>query len=325
MSEILSNIVVEQNNINFTPTDNNINITPETIQLNVFTGAAPSAGQSSNGELLYNNNNLIDGVPFTSYANGKLTLGSPGNISITGGTNGYVLQTDGTGNLSWTAQSGGGGGNGSPGGANTQIQYNDSGLFGGSPGFTFDKSSNILNVPGNLIVAGTLYATVSNANYANFAGQVVNSAQSNITSVGTLTGVSVAGTTSIQQAIEKVTTNGTGSTGTVDFDLLTQAILYKTANASSNFTINIRGNSTISLDTMLVSNQSITCTYLNTNGSTGYYANVIQIDGTTITPKWILNGIPTSGTTNGIDSYTFNILKTASGTYTVLGSKVGFS
>ena len=35
-------------------------------------------------------------------------LGAVGNVIITGGTNGYVLQTDGSGNLNWVAQSGGG-------------------------------------------------------------------------------------------------------------------------------------------------------------------------------------------------------------------------
>lgn len=66
------------------------------------------------------------------------------NIHILGGTNGYVLQTDGTGNLTWTAQTGGSG-NGTPGGANTQIQYNDAGTFGGTVGFTFDNTSNTLS------------------------------------------------------------------------------------------------------------------------------------------------------------------------------------
>ena len=66
------------------------------------------------------------------------------NIHILGGTNGYVLQTDGTGNLTWTAQTGGSG-NATPGGANTQIQYNDAGVFGGTAGFTFDSTSNTLS------------------------------------------------------------------------------------------------------------------------------------------------------------------------------------
>ena len=66
------------------------------------------------------------------------------NLHVLGGSNGYVLQTDGTGNLTWTAQTGGSG-NGTPGGANTQVQYNDGGAFGGTAGFTFDKTSNALS------------------------------------------------------------------------------------------------------------------------------------------------------------------------------------
>lgn len=96
----------------------------------------------------------MDGVPTTQ----KMTvanlmqvgiganLGPVANVIITGGTNGYVLQTDGTGNLSWTAQTGGSG-NGSVGGANTQVQFNDSGDFGGNSGFTFDKVSGSLSSP----------------------------------------------------------------------------------------------------------------------------------------------------------------------------------
>ena len=88
----------------------------------------------------------------TTFANiGTATIGNignltidVGNIHILGGTNGYVLQTDGTGNLTWTAQTGGTG-NGVPGGANTQVQYNDAGAFGGTAGFTFDSTSNTLS------------------------------------------------------------------------------------------------------------------------------------------------------------------------------------
>lgn len=43
-----------------------------------------------------------------------------------------------------------GGGGGSPGGADTNVQYNDSGSFGGVAGFVFDKTSKI-----SLGVAGT--------------------------------------------------------------------------------------------------------------------------------------------------------------------------
>lgn len=96
-------------------------------------------------QLQYNNNGYFGGIPTATYSNGILSLGDVSGLNIGGGINGYVLTTDGTGNLSWAA-SGGGGGNGSPGGSNTQIQYNDAGLFGGSTSFTFNKSTNTINL-----------------------------------------------------------------------------------------------------------------------------------------------------------------------------------
>lgn len=357
MSDINANIVVEQTNLNITPTNNQLNVTPEAIQLSIYTSGQGGAGFSNNGQLLYNNLNIINGVPNTSYANGNLTLGNVANVRILGGTNGYVLQTDGVGNLTWTAQTGNGGGNGVPGGANTQIQYNDSGAFGGNSGFTFNEVSGNVNMPANLIVAGTIFGNVNtaiNANYANFAGNafsvdgsnvigavananyaltanysifagtVVNAIQSNITTLGTLTELNVTGMTSIQEAKEKVTANASPSTGTVNFDVLDQAILFKTANASNNFTINIRGNSTTTFNSIISNNESITITLINTNGANGFYANSIRIDGNVQTPVYPLPLNPNEGTSNGRDVYTFNIIKTNTNTYAVFGNKIGF-
>jgi len=142
MSDINLNFTVPNNSINFTVQPNDITITQTPIELAFY--------------------------PPTSQLTATSLNASINNVHITGGTNGYVLQTDGTGNLTWTAQTGnGGGGNGTPGGSNTQIQFNDSGSFGGNVGFTFNKITGNLNVPGNII------GNVSNANYANFAGSAL--------------------------------------------------------------------------------------------------------------------------------------------------------
>lgn len=84
--------------------------------------------------------------------NGISSLGNVGNVSITGGTNGYVLSTNGSGGLNWVEQSGGGG---TPGGGNTQIQFNDNGTFGGNANLTFNKTTNTLAVA-NVNVANSL-------------------------------------------------------------------------------------------------------------------------------------------------------------------------
>lgn len=79
----------------------------------------------------------------------NINLGSISNIRISGGLGGYVLSTDGTGNLAWSAP--GGGGNGVPGGSNTQVQYNYQGTFKGDPNFTFDEATDTMSVAGTLV------------------------------------------------------------------------------------------------------------------------------------------------------------------------------
>jgi hypothetical protein len=148
-----------------------------------------SAG-GSNTQLQYNNGGSFAGIPTVTFNGNLLSLGNVANISISGGINGYFLQTDGAGNLTWAAGGNGGGGNGTPGGANTQVQFNDSGTFGGDAGFVYDKNTNILTVS-NLNVVDSFTGNIS---FASTAGTVTTNAQPNITSVGTLTSLNVTNT-----------------------------------------------------------------------------------------------------------------------------------
>ena len=141
----------------------------------------------------------LNGLQVTGLSN----LGSVGNVIILGGNNGYFLQTDGEGRLTWAPGGNGGGGNGSPGGSNTQVQYNNAGNFGGDAGFTYNSLTNVLSVSGNIVANrfignGALLTGIvaSIANFANFAGNVTVSNQPNITSLGTLTSLSVTGNVS---------------------------------------------------------------------------------------------------------------------------------
>lgn len=71
-------------------------------------------------------------------------LGDVGNITISGGSAGYVLKTDGTGNLSWGIDTS------SAGGTNTQVQFNNNSSLDGSANYTFNSSTNTLNVTGTI-------------------------------------------------------------------------------------------------------------------------------------------------------------------------------
>ena len=141
------------------------------------------------------------------------------------------------------------------------------------------------------------------------------------------TSLTVNGTTTLQQAKEKVTVTGTGASGAFDFDVLTQAIIYFNGTSSGNFPINVRGNSGTSLNSLMSTGQSITVAVLNTNGATGYYMSSVSIDGTTVgvTARWAGVGAPTGGNTNAIDAYVLTIIKTGNATFTVLGSQTKFA
>lgn len=124
---------------------------------------------------------------------------------------------------------------------------------------------------------------------------------------------------------ERLTIAAVASTGTIQFDLLTQGILYHTANATGNFTLNFRGDGSTTLNSMLATGDSITASFLNTNGASAFFANGFQVDGSAVTPRWSGGTAPSSGNTNSIDAYSFTIIKTANATFTVLAGFVRFA
>jgi hypothetical protein len=122
---------------------------------------------------------------------------------------------------------------------------------------------------------------------------------------------------------EDINVVASAATGTINFDVATASIWYYTSNATANHTLNFRYSSSVSLNTALPVGDAITLVWLNTNGSTAYYPNTIQIDGTTVTPK--VPAAITAGNASSIDAYSFTIIKTASATYTVLETQTKFA
>ncbi len=134
----------------------------------------------------------------------------------------------------------------------------------------------------------------------------------------------VGGTTVLQQILEKNTVNAVAATGTVNYDVLNQGVLYYTTNASGNWTLNFRGDSTTTLNSVMYIGQSLSLAFLVTTGTPAYYANAHTIDGSAVTVKWSGGSAPSSGQTNAIEAYSYSILKTADATFTVLASKISF-
>jgi hypothetical protein len=145
------------------------------------------------------------------------------------------------------------------------------------------------------------------------------------TALQTFAGTSSNASHKATNMLEVATVSATAATGTINFDVTTQSVLYFTTNASGNFTVNFRGSSGTSLNTVMATGESLSATFLVTNGATAYYNSVVQVDGSTVTPKWQGGTAPTSGNASSIDSYTYVIIKTGSAAFTVLASVTKFA
>ncbi len=145
------------------------------------------------------------------------------------------------------------------------------------------------------------------------------------TAAQTFNGSSSVLATVLANAVETTTISATAATGTINYDITTQSVLYYTSNASANWTLNLRASSGTSLNTAMSIGQAITVAFMVTIGSSGYYNNVVQVDGSTVTPKWQGGVAPATGNANSIDIYTYTIIKTANATFTVLASQSRFA
>lgn len=125
--------------------------------------------------------------------------------------------------------------------------------------------------------------------------------------------------------MEAATITAAAPSSTTNYDASTQTVQYYTSNATTNFTLNIRGSSTVSLNTLMATGQAMTLALLVTCGSTAYYPSTIQIDGSTVTPKWQNGATISSGYASAVNVYVFSIIKTGSSTYTVLGTQTKYA
>jgi len=160
----------------------------------------------------------------------------------------------------------------------------------------------------------------------NFSTTVTNNIASKLpVTGGTMTGglvvpsVTVNGTLDIEEVYEKVVVSSNTS-GTATFDTTTQGVVFFNSNQTANRTINFTN-----VNANLGVGQSVTGSVLMAQGSTAYYLNAYQVDGSAVTPKWSGGEAPTEGNASGIDVYTFTIIKTADATFTCLASQTQFA
>jgi hypothetical protein len=193
-------------------------------------------------------------------------------------------------------------------------------ITGASVQFVYDGSTwevyaqvggnggNVATQPGNNTFSGT----------NSFSGTT------SFTNTATFTGSSSAIAMVLNDAAETTTVSATAATGTINYDVTTQSVLYYTTNASANWTVNFRGSSGTSMNSLMSTGQSVTVAFLVTQGSTAYYNSAVQIDGSSVTPKYQGGTAWSAGNASGIDAYVYTIIKTGSATFTVLASQTQF-
>ena len=129
----------------------------------------------------------------------------------------------------------------------------------------------------------------------------------------------------IESVAEKVTTAAIAATGTIAYDVLTQAVLNYTTAASGNWTLNVRGDGSNSLNSIMDAGESVTIAFVTAQTGTAYYNSAFQIDGSSVTPEWQGGAAPSAGNINSLDTYSYTIIKTADATFTVLASQTQFA
>ena len=146
-----------------------------------------------------------------------------------------------------------------------------------------------------------------------YAGDVFGA---NITFTGTITG-------SVGYLIERANVVATAPPAVTNLDLITAPIVYFSSNTTQNITANIRGNATVTLNSLMAIGQSSTFVIFVPN-ATAYYVNTVKVDNVTVTPFWQGGSTIAAGNSNSIDIYTFAVLKTADATFKIFASQVKY-
>ena len=96
---------------------------------------------------------------------------------------------------------------------------------------------------------------------------------------------------------------------------------YFTTNETATATPNIRFSGSKTLDSTMAVGETISVTLISATNSASYYYDQLTIDGNAVTENWVGGSAPSNGGSSGVDIYTYNIIKTGSGTFTVIANQ----
>lgn len=250
-----------------------------------------------------------------SFTGANVSLGDASNLKITGGTSGYFLSTDGAGNLSWGAASGGGGVSAT--GSNTQIQFNDAGGLGTSVNLTFDKATNTFAT-----------ARVVASNGANLGSNVANVYIGGGSNNQILTTDGTGNLSWVAQPVAIITVdNFTGDGSTTEFTLSSSPTNINQTSVNYNGTLQLRAAYTVSGSTLTFSEAPVSGSLLEVTTTMGAVSGA----GAFVTRSYTGNGVQTnfsvtSGCTVSSVIVTENgLVQTPTVDYTISGGTLTFN
>ena len=124
---------------------------------------------------------------------------------------------------------------------------------------------------------------------------------------------------------EIITLSAVAATGAINIDTLTSAVDIRTVNASGNWTINVRGDGSTTLNSLMAIGSQVSIVFESPQGATAYYPTAFNVDGSAVVPKWLGGSAPSSGNINSNDVYVYTIRKTGAATFTALASQNKFA
>jgi hypothetical protein len=124
---------------------------------------------------------------------------------------------------------------------------------------------------------------------------------------------------------ETISLSAVAATGAININTIDSAVNIRTVNATGNWTINVRGDGSTTLDSLMTAGSQISIVFETPNGATAYYPTAFSVDGSAVTPKWLGGTAPSAGSINATDVYVYTIRKTGAATFTAIASASKFA
>ena len=198
---------------------------------------------------------------------------------------------------------------------------------GGSP--SFDSGVVVTGIvtatsfAGNATgLTGTPDITVGtvNATTVSVAGTITYNDVTNVDSIGIITARGGVDLNALLREQVNITAGKLSDNTAINVD--NGMVHYFTTTETTTATPNII--SSVGINTQMDTGNTMSVTIITTAAAAGY-STCVNIDGTYNDVKWLGGSDPSTGGASGIDVYALQVIKTGSGTFTVLGALNNFA